>query len=463
MRNKEMQMSMFDIYTDVSDSLENNKPKFFELMEEYICWDEIVPESFYYAFYKSTGRDRYYSLDSFIAILILQRVFGYTEDSQLLNTLRFSKEMRDFCGLKKVPHASQLTRFKQTFTDELKRMLAFLVDLTEPICKEINAELADCLVFDTTGIESYVAENNPKFMASVLKQAKSIAKIDPNFNPYTGMYRLLPSSAASNPAVKQQYINGHFCYAQKAAIVTNALGIVRHVSFFDEDFKEKHPNMLIEKRSDNPDIDKEIGDSTSLKPVLQDFFSLHPQLNYKTFLGDSSFDSYDNYKLLLKELHFDKAIIPLNLRNSAKASSVEFDEHGRPLCPQNGDPMTYLAKCGGKNRSVRLKWVCPKSKQVGTTRVCSCENPCTSSSYGRCVYTYPDKNLRLYPGIGRDSEAWIKFYKSRVTVERSISSLKYSFCLTEEKQAILLLLRPTCFLLLLFSSLVFFSLKLLAI
>ena len=87
----------------------------------------------------------------------------------------------------------------------------------------------------------------------------------------------MPDTAEANPFVKQQYINGHFCYAHKAGIIANGLGIVRHISFFDENFKKKHPEVVSQK-TDNPDLDKEIGDSTSLKPVLSDFFELHPHL-----------------------------------------------------------------------------------------------------------------------------------------------------------------------------------------
>lgn len=39
-----------------------------------------------------------------------------------------------------------------------------LVDITKPICLEIDAKKADYLIFYTTGVEPYVAENNPKFL-----------------------------------------------------------------------------------------------------------------------------------------------------------------------------------------------------------------------------------------------------------------------------------------------------------
>jgi transposase len=423
MRNKNAQMSLFDTYCQVSKSKNEEPPKFFRLLNEHIDWDSIIPERFYTAFYRRIGRNRAYSLESFIKALVLQDIFGYIEDAQLLNTLRHSKEMRDFCGFAHVPDASKITRFKQNFGIYLQELFDRLVEITDPICREMDAELADCLIPDTTGIESYVAENNLKFMSTKLRQSKAFAKTNPGFDPYKGIYQLLPEAATSNPNVRHQYINGHFCYAQKAGIVTNGLGIVRHIALFDEEFKKNHPQMKIEKRSENPDADKEIGDSTALKPLLSDFFKAHPSLKYTTFIGDSSFDSYDNYNLLLNEFHFEKALIPLNMRNSGK-DSHDFDENGTPLCPADKTPMTYIGKCAGKSRSLRFKWVCHKSIAVGSKRICTCDHPCTDSSYGKCVYTYPHKNLRLYPGIARDSNEWDSLYKKRVFVERTIYSFK---------------------------------------
>jgi len=432
MRNKNVQMSLFDTYCQVSGSQQEKQPEFFRLLNEHIDWDAIIPGRFYTAFYQRLGRKREYHLESFIKALVLQRVFGYIDDSQLLNTLRHSREMRDFCGFIRVPDASKITRFKQDFGVYLQDLFDRLVDITDPICREMDAELADCLIPDTTGIESYVTENNPKFMSTKLRQAKVISKSNPNFDPYKGVYSLLPDCAVSNPAVKQQYINGHFCYAQKAGIVTNGLGIVRHIALFDEDFKKNHPEMIVEKRSDNPDADKEIGDSTALKPLLSDFFKAHPALKYRTFMGDSAFDSYDNYALLLNDFHFERALIPLNVRNSS-SGNADFDENGTPVCPADKTPMIYLGKTGGKNRSLRFKWVCHKSIPVSSGRQCSCEHPCTNSSYGKCVYTYPHKNLRLYPGIARGSEEWETLYKKRVFVERTIYSFKEYGCVSHRK------------------------------
>lgn len=429
MRNKCVQMSLFDTYKSVAASMEDDKPKLFRLLDEHIDWELLIPARFYMAFYQNTGRPRKYPLVAFLKGLVLQKIFGYVNDSVLLVTLRHSREMRDFCGFQKVPDAAKITRFKQDFLPYIMEVFERLVEQTEPICREMNAELADSLIYDTTGIESCVAENNPKFFSSKFRQAKSMVKINPDTDPYRAVYGLFPDCAAANPDVKLQYINGHFCYALKAGIVTNGLGIVRHIAFFDDDFKKAHPEIPIGKRTSNPDADKELADSKTLLPVLRDFKDLHPALLYTTLLGDAAFDSYDTYRALLGEYGFTRAVIPMSRRHSATKHDPLLDESGIPLCPHDKVQLKFHSVCGGKNRSKRLKFVCPKAVVVktasGTSRRCTCENPCTSSKYGRCVYIYPDANKRLYPGILRNSPEWDNWYARRTAIERSIGSFKY--------------------------------------
>ena len=125
--------------------------------------------------------------------------------------------MRNFFGFNKIPDAAKFTRFKQDFCDYIHDLFERLVDLTEPICRKMDKALSDLLFLDTTGIESYVAENNTKFPR---------AKAGTAFG-YSG-------AAASNPQGGLQYINGCICYAQHAAVVTNGLGIVRHLELLGE-------------------------------------------------------------------------------------------------------------------------------------------------------------------------------------------------------------------------------------
>lgn len=66
--------------------------------------------------------------------ITLAEIFAETisipTDSLLLTFLKYSKDLRDFCGFTKVPDASKITRFKQEFTNDLQVFFDSLVDLT---------------------------------------------------------------------------------------------------------------------------------------------------------------------------------------------------------------------------------------------------------------------------------------------------------------------------------------------
>ena len=126
------------------------------------------------------------------------------------------------------------------------------------------------------------------------KQLKAYAKVqgfDKPYAPYKTAYASIPSHASLNSQIKQLYINGHFCYVFKFGIITNGLGSLRHTSFYNKDFMLSHLDITIEKKSDSPNEDKSIHDTRLLIPTLKDFFSKHPLINPKTFLGDAAFDS----------------------------------------------------------------------------------------------------------------------------------------------------------------------------
>ena len=95
--------------------------------------------------------------------------------------------MRDFCGFTKVPDASKITRFKQDFLTELNSVFEKLVDLTEPICQAIDSEKAGMTIFDSSGIEAFVTENNPKYANRIIRQLKAYAKAN-NFDSKIGHY-----------------------------------------------------------------------------------------------------------------------------------------------------------------------------------------------------------------------------------------------------------------------------------
>ena len=439
------QLSLAEIFTDCQEIFENDKPAFLSLLETNIDIDEIIPISFRNHFYASTGRTRKYSLQALLWALIIQRIFSIPTDQLLLTFLAYSKPLREFCGFNKVPDASKITRFKQDFLDDLQIVFDNLVDLTEPICQAIDSTKADMTIFDSSGIEAFVTENNPKYANRVIKQLKAYAKsqgFDKSYDPYKAAYGSMPSHASANSEIKQLYINGHFCYVFKFGIITNGLGIVRHISFYNKDFMTSHPDIIVEKKSDSPDEDKCVHDSKLLIPTLKDFFAKHPLINPKTFLGDAAFDTAQLYKDLLtgdtfgENNHFSKAYIPLNARAHLEHMDYTINQNGIPCCPN--DPNLIMKPEGtSKLRSgvTRYKFSCPKVKWIydKTTgkshRECQCEKPCTESNCGRMIYIYPEKNLRAYPGALRGTKEWDNTYKIRTVVERDINHIKDNLCL----------------------------------
>lgn len=439
------QLSLNDIFQDCQEKFENDKPSFLSLLETHIDIDEIIPISFRNHFYASTGRTRKYPLQALLWALIIQRIFSIPTDQLLLTFLHYSKPLREFCGFTKVPDASKITRFKQDFMDDLQTVFDNLVDLTEPICQAIDSEKANMTIFDSSGIEAFVTENNPKYANKIIKQLKAYAKamnFDKSYDPYKAAYGSMPSHASANPEIKQLYINGHFCYVFKFGIVTNGLGIIRHISFYNKDFMTFHPDIIVEKKSDSPDEDKCVHDSKLLIPTLKDFFEKHPLINPKVFLGDAAFDSSLIYKGLLsgdtfgENRHFSKAYIPLNSRAELKNDDYSINDEGIPCCPKDSTlPMKSEGSATRKNGLVRYKFCCPKVKWIYDKstkkchRVCLCENPCTDSKCGRMVYVYPEKDLRAYPGVLRGTDEWDNTYKIRTVVERDINHIKDNLCL----------------------------------
>ena len=359
------QLTLAEVFEDCQNKFDNDKYQFLSLLDQTINLDEIVPVSFVTHFHASTGRPRKHPLYPMIKALLIQRIFSIPTDTLLIIFLKYSQELQVFCGFRVVPDASKFTRFKQDFLMDLQSMFDHLVDITEPICQRIDSNLASMSIFDTSGIEAWVTENNPKYANRIIKQLKAFAKahnFDKNFDPYKAAYGSMPAHATANPAIQQMYINGHFCYAYKFGIVTNGLG-------------------------------------------------------------------------------FEKAFIPLRTKLSMEENGYTFNENGVPCCPHDS---TLPMKREGSKSHLRsklpsMKFVCPKMKweynrETKTKRrVCRCENPCTTSSCGRMIYIYPEKNLRAYPGVERGSVEWDETYKIRVNVEKSINHFKDSFCIAGRK------------------------------
>ena len=69
------QLTLAEIFDDCQNKFDNDKYQFFQLLDETINLDEIVPVSFVTHFHASTGIPRKHQLYPMLKALLLQRIF----------------------------------------------------------------------------------------------------------------------------------------------------------------------------------------------------------------------------------------------------------------------------------------------------------------------------------------------------------------------------------------------------
>lgn len=443
--NKNKQLNFFQQVSDLKAFASKQPVGFITLLSDNFDIESFIPTSFTEHYYADLGRNRKYTLSSVLSALILMQIF-HIPTTVLLNLfLVFSTEIREFCGFyNSVPDESFFSRFKTTFETDIANLFDSMIPKVINICEEINNDLPDnspykslnsMLIYDTSGLKPRVKENNPKTLVSEINRQKAYAKATnkKSFNPYAAAYKNMPKFAQANSNIRLDFVNGHFGYFYKFGLLTNGWGIPLSIKFFEEDFYKS-----VDKDFTTPEDQKYYFDNASLKPVIVPFLNRlkrHSNFKFTTFLGDSEFDSYDNFGLL-KHLKFKKAFIPLNSRNqgNSKIGDLEYNTEGIPLCPLTQEPFKAEGSCKGKNRSLRFKFTCPKSRRDKQGKCYHiCENPCTDNKSGRMTYVYPDKDFRLYPGVQRNSREWDEIYPIRACIERSISSFKFNPCIEHPK------------------------------
>lgn len=147
-------------------------------------------------------------------------------------------------------------------------------------------------------------------------------------------------------------------------------------------------------------------------------------MTVSTLIGDSAHDAIALYRLCL-ELGINP-IIDLNSRNEGGSSlpgPIDVTEDGTPLCPL-GQSMVNWGYCRDR---LRNKWRCPFA--CGKVDFCPYHGECSPSSYGRVVYTYPERNYRLFTPTPRDSLKWKNAYAKRTSVERTNKRTKVDYAL----------------------------------
>jgi len=196
------------------------------------------------------------------------------------------------------------------------------------------------------------------------------------------------------------------------------------MDFCDSHFASSHQNHG--HPSTSPEEIKLLWDGKLFIPSMNHFFKFHPRFNIWAMTADSGFDDALNYKYLFEE-HNILPIIALNPRNTKQDyAKPGINQNGIPTCPKDPTlPMKWDGLCKGKNRAPRNKFICPKAKKLpGGKYLCSCNNKCTNSDYGRMFYTYPKDNYRFHTPIPRNTELWNNIASFRHIIEQVISRIK---------------------------------------
>ena len=154
-------------------------------------------------------------------------------------------------------------------------------------------------------------------------------------------------------------------------------------------------------------------DSVSSIVCLHEFRKRCPDIRIANLCLDSASDNYPTYTLC-KEWGINPFIDLNSQRGRPKSipDAIKIDKDGTPIC-SGGLHMVYQ---GNDYKGHRVKWRCPVA--CGKADACPLSTPCSPSSYGRCVYTKPAWDIRLYTPVARGTDAWKKIYRNRTSCER---------------------------------------------
>lgn len=163
-------------------------------------------------------------------------------------------------------------------------------------------------------------------------------------------------------------------------------------------------------------------DSVSMLLTAEELRYRYPDFSWTSVLLDAAHDAMPIYQFFKRRNVL--TFIDLNKRSTGKNTFVDeftLSETGVPICKKG-----LAMKDNGYDYSrCRRKYRCPLIKKGSVT----CESPCSSSPYGRCIYTYTEHNPRLFPPIARDSDEWKNTYKRRTCSERSNKREKLDYML----------------------------------
>ena len=160
--------------------------------------------------------------------------------------------------------------------------------------------------------------------------------------------------------------------------------------------------------------------------ALSEVRKLYPNFVFKNYLADGAMDNYATYRLLNKWKMIPFIPLDANARKDylkPHPGILCFDDKGNPICV-GGIPYQHVGFSFPKGIKYRC-WF----DYHGIDKPCKCSD----SSYGRTIYIKPDYDLRLFPPIPRNTEAFKEKFKTRTSVERSNKRMLVDYNIEEGK------------------------------
>ncbi|MGL5389002.1 MAG: hypothetical protein ACRDCA_24560 [Serratia sp. (in: enterobacteria)] len=188
--------------------------------------------------------------------------------------------------------------------------------------------------------------------------------------------------------------------------------------------KELHVDLPLHLRF----LDARRHDSIGGIIALHEFRLLNPDIPIRNLCLDSANDNYPTYQLCKDWDIFP--FIDLNSNRGRPASipgEILIDTDGTPLCQAGNRMVNWGISSVRKGR----KWRCPL--KCGKVQTCSCQGSCSTSDYGRVIYTKPDWDIRLYPPVPRGTKEYKETYKTRTCSERINNRILNDYHLHEMK------------------------------
>ena len=403
--------------------------EYLSILEKLFIFDldplkEVLAERYSY-----TGRPAL-NQPEFMRILILMHDLKKPV-SQWINTLRSNFILRTACGLtiKEIPNISSLYAFIYRITGKeqppkvrnFNRKPKFKLKKGEklpPKHPNITRRLADKLIIGRRFTDP-LADAINNILALVIKQSYALGLINRHIN-VSGDGTCIETGAS--PFGKKTCgckSNGVFnCDCPR--LFSDPVANWGWDSHSERPFYGYTGYFLsthdITHKADLPlylrIVDAKRHDSVSALVALAEFRDRYPQLCIDTFISDSASDNQATYELL-DEWRIN-AVIALGKPINGKSNypvPIDFRD-ATPICPA-GHRMVFYGDGVSRPRS---KWRCPMV--LGKADKSSACDSCSTSPYGRTVYTKPSWDPRIFCNIPRGTDRWTKLMNERTAAER---------------------------------------------